>query len=246
MEFMEKLEMDISGVQIDKTYSTGRTLVSTQTGGHPKYHILPDRAFDHIETDEVSKLVTGKRWSALYYGTLSSRRENSRNTLFTLYKHCFDFLFLSLNLRPPWYSDDIIWKSLTNANWCKISHQELQKISGRRVHTEAQRTKVAKDIIDKYNLNGLLITLGAEGGLCITDKNEQIRNEGEYLDKIVDTVGAGDAFSAVILLGIINNWDLQITLRRAVKFSADFCGWAGAVTHSLSLHKAYIEQWEHE
>ncbi len=61
---------------------------------------------------------------------------------------------------------------------------------------------------------------------------------------ILDTVGAGDAFASVTILGILKGWTLEQTVNRAIHFAADLCGWAGAVTRGTALHCARLRDWE--
>jgi sucrose-phosphate synthase len=60
---------------------------------------------------------------------------------------------------------------------------------------------------------------------------------------LIDTVGAGDAFSAVVCLGLLQEWDHQVTLDRAAAFAADVCGIRGATTTDFVLYERHLTEW---
>jgi hypothetical protein len=58
--------------------------------------------------------------------------------------------------------------------------------------------------------------------------------------QIVDTVGAGDAFSAVFLFGQMQGWPLALTLARANAFAGAICGISGAVPADISFYTPWM------
>ncbi|MEM4292004.1 MAG: PfkB family carbohydrate kinase [Archaeoglobaceae archaeon] len=63
----------------------------------------------------------------------------------------------------------------------------------------------------------LIVTLGEKGAVCYTRK-ERISDKG-FKAKVVDTTGAGDAFSAGFIYGFINEFSLENCLKLG-----NFCG----------------------
>lgn len=61
--------------------------------------------------------------------------------------------------------------------------------------------------------------------------------------EVVDTVGAGDAFSAVLLLGLSSEWPLPLTLQRAQEFAAAVVGCRGATIADPDFYKAFSNRW---
>ncbi|MFV2058062.1 MAG: PfkB family carbohydrate kinase [Thiohalomonadales bacterium] len=246
LEFMERLEMDMSGVQLDKEHATGQVHVSV-VDGHPTYHIVPNRAFDYIDSADVRKILKKTHCSIFYHGSLITRSKTSRETLLVAQRIIQNNnIFLSLNLRPPWYDHDTIEKAMSAARWCKLSVQELDAIPGCGAPTEALREQAAIKLRKRYNLSALMVTLGAEGAFLVDSNDKVIRGSPVVVESVIDTVGAGDAFVAVMLLGILKKWSPQVSLRRAIRFAADLCGWSGAVSQGGTLHHARMLSWDHE
>src|SRR6185437_55891 len=77
----------------------------------------------------------------------------------------------------------------------------------------------ARALIERYQLRGMLITCGGAGAWWLERAGEKISiAPGKAVD-VVDTVGAGDAFSAVFIFGLLQGWAMSITLKRAQQFA---------------------------
>ncbi len=63
-------------------------------------------------------------------------------------------------------------------------------------------------------------------------------------NSVVDTVGAGDAFTSVIILGLVRGWPLQQTLDRAQAFASAVVGVRGATVQDPGFYRPFIDQWE--
>ena len=61
--------------------------------------------------------------------------------------------------------------------------------------------------------------------------------------KIVDTVGAGDAFSSVLILGQLRDWPLERTLEKAQEFAAAIVGLRGATTTERIVYERFTKAW---
>jgi fructokinase len=246
LDFMKQLGMDIRGVQVDSEHATGQVHVSVMEG-HPTYHIVPNRAFDYIDSTEVKKIIKKTRCSIFYNGSLITRSQTSLDALITAHNAIQNKnIFLSLNLRPPWYDYDTIEKAMSIARWCKLSAPELDAIPGCEALTEALREQAAIKLRKRYNMTALMITLGPEGAFLVDEHDKITMGSPVVVENIIDTVGAGDAFVAVMILGIVKEWPYSVSLRRAIRFAADLCGWSGAVSQGGTLHKARMLSWAHE
>ncbi len=97
----------------------------------------------------------------------------------------------------------------------------------------------------RYGLPLLIVTRGAAGAMLLTD--EHILEEAPLGGaEVVDTVGAGDAFSAVALLGMLRGWSLQDTLQRALEFAARICTIRGATVRDCALYHDCLVSWGEE
>jgi len=99
----------------------------------------------------------------------------------------------------------------------------------------------AKTMQEQFELEMLVVTQGELGAFCITRDN-MISGAPVTVD-VVDTVGAGDAFSAVVILGLIRQWSLAQTLERALEFAARVCQQRGATRLDYPLYERCLKQW---
>ena len=125
-------------------------------------------------------------------------------------------VFIDVNLRAPWYQLPQVSDMLHSANWVKLNSDELNLL----YPSSKSRLPRAVDFLSEYGLSGLVVTHGAEGAELITDNGEHFTVKPEQDIDVVDTVGAGDAFASVIILGLNNDWPLDITLQRAQLFAS--------------------------
>jgi fructokinase len=128
---------------------------------------------------------------------------------------------------------------VSNADWVKLNHDELVQLA------EPQNTiqDTMRLFVTKHNLDVLIVTCGSSGAMALT-------NTGKFLEvtptgnlSIVDTVGAGDAFSAVLLLGIRQDWPLSVTLERAQAFASALVTQRGATVKDLNFYQTFIDVW---
>ena len=89
----------------------------------------------------------------------------------------------------------------------------------------------------------LVVTLGAQGAFLVTADNV-IQSRPVEVNNMQDTVGAGDAFSSVCMLGMIHEWNYGLTLERASEFSAKICEQRGASSRDTVLYDTYKAQWQ--
>jgi fructokinase len=94
-----------------------------------------------------------------------------------------------------------------------------------------------------YDLELVIVTLGAEGALARARDGRHSKVAPEPSLRLVDTVGAGDAFSAVTLLGVLQDWDLETMLRRAQAFAGAVVGIRGATPESREFYAPFIGAW---
>jgi len=225
--------MDTGLLQIDKQYPTGRVEV-TFNDGEPAYDIVRPCAYDAVET-----LPQVPDCGLLYHGSLALREEKSQLALAQL-KDCRPkTVFIDVNLRPPWYQVQQVRQMLHTANWVKLNADELNLL-----HPDAKGgSAIAADFLHRYGLDGLILTHGAEGAELITNSSEHFKVQPEKNIEVVDTVGAGDAFASIIILGLCNDWPLDITLQRAQLFASKLVGNRGATVSNPDFYQFFINQW---
>ena len=98
-------------------------------------------------------------------------------------------------------------------------------------------------LLDRFDVLRLFVTRG-EDGYVAYERGLGITHEGKAQSVAVqDTVGAGDAFSSVLLLGELRNWPLHLTLQRAAEFASAVCTLPGAVSPDLSWYAPWVQAW---
>ena len=237
--------MQTKGIQISTVHPTGVAdiFINKETGEH-EFDLKPERAYDHIDFAPFETFDFSD-FTVLYHGTLALRCETSHSTLEKLQEVSNLPIFVDLNLRSPWWEPQLLPEVLRRARWVKLNRDELSIVAGRQFDGRDDLLGTAKAIASEYQLEQLIVTLGADGAFLVDDSGTVFQADStvESNDGLVDTIGAGDAFSSVCLMGIANNWDPKRTLERAVSFAAKICGISGATKSDTSLYSAQLESW---
>ncbi len=239
---MTTCKMDTQGLQSDSIYPTGTVLIHLKNGNH-RFEILPDQAYDFIDAQAACDTTRTIVPNLIYYGTLAQRHPVSRKALDTLLNASEAPHFLDINLRTPWYNTDILHSSLTQADIVKLNLDELYQIGALLEFKEIKKEDLSQALMKNYNLMHLLVTCGDAGAwLMHTDGHVVEAPAGQPLE-IIDTVGAGDAFSAVFILGLFSNWPMVEILTRADTFARSICEIRGAVPDDDSFYTPFRAAW---
>lgn len=220
LDFMERGGMPSDLVSILDKEETGKVLVKIENGA-PSYEICSPAAWDKIESTQKS-IEFAAQAGAIAFGTLAQRSDASRQSLFKTIratsKKCLKVF--DANLRQNFYSKEIITSSLEIANILKINDEELPVIS-KMFSISGSRTECARKIFKMFNLNYLILTLGAGGHAIIAEENE-ITGKSKA-EEIVDTVGAGDAFLARFVCEILSGKTAEVASEAAAESAALVC-----------------------
>jgi fructokinase len=150
---------------------------------------------------------------------------------------------LDINLRQPWYNADIIQCSLQHADLVKVNVEELALLARLlRLPVSSERT-AATALLDNYGLECVLVTCGADGAWLLQRDGSEIQSRGRRGVHVVDSVGAGDGFAAVFILGRLLGWSAALTLQRANAFSAAICTLRGAIPERAAFYVPFLQQW---
>jgi fructokinase len=231
---MRNWGLDTQGLQIDGEYPTGQVTVSF-TDQQPSYSILDQQAYDYIEAEELPAL----NFDILYHGSLALRNPDSLAALAALKARRPGKVFMDVNLREPWWSMDSVSSWMADADWLKLNDAEFAQLQPGD-DTLEQRLRQFKQ---RYQLEGLILTQGSAGAMAIGPDQQLITVQPDSASQIIDTVGAGDAFAAVILLGIRLDWDLALTMQRAQDFASALVGQRGATVQDKAFYQTFIEEW---
>jgi fructokinase len=222
--------MDCRDLQRDEQLPTGRVTVRF-VDGEPAYEIVAPCAYDRIETPHQG--AAGCR--LLYHGSLALRDETSRQTASKIMACRPEMIFLDVNLRPPWWQREAVLAMVRQADWVKLNGEELQRLSA---------GGDAAALLREYRLRGVIVTHGADGAELFTAAGEQLLVQPQGQGKVVDTVGAGDAFTAVVILGLDRGWPLPLTLQRAQAFASAMVGQRGATVADPAFYRPFLAAWQ--
>ncbi|MFH1963927.1 MAG: PfkB family carbohydrate kinase, partial [Acidobacteriota bacterium] len=231
--------MGTSGIQVDRKHPTGIVKV-IMNQGDPSYEVVQDRAWDFIQADPAIEAIGSQSFSMLYHGSLAARSRTSCQTLASIRKKVNAPVFIDVNLRPPHWNRDLIKKLLSGASWIKLNHSELQLV----IESSSDPAQAAMDLLNTHGAEWVITTRGAEGADITSGRFGTLQQEPPAINGFVDTVGAGDAFSALVIYGLAAQWTPAVILERAVEFAADICKIQGATTNNKALYTNRLEQWE--
>ena len=227
--------MGVSGLQLDPLHPTGSVAIEFNNG-EPQYTIVEHRAYDYIDAGLIPTLP---RNSLLYHGSLALRNQASRDALSSLKQHHSGTVFMDVNLRDPWWEKTFVLDLADDADWVKLNEDELVQLGNGTGDIESQ----AREFLRMHKLKGLVVTLGAKGAIALTDNCAHAGITPSQTLEVVDTVGAGDAFTSVLILGIILQWPLEQTMQRAQQFASLMVGQQGATVHDQGFYRAMIADW---
>ena len=245
LQAMSRYGMDASGMQTDPEHPTGRVQVHLKEGGGHNFEILPQQAYDFINADIARQVMQSLQPDLVYFGTLAQRHGASRAALEAMLADCGALRLLDLNLRPPWYDLRILHDSLQRCDVVKMNEEELDALA---VLMELQGNDMparAASLIDRFSLQQVVVTCGGSGAWLFDTKAQSCHLQGDAVDAdgVVDTVGAGDGFSSVLILGTVRGWPLELSMARANAFAAAVCGMRGAVPEDEGFYTPFLREW---
>ena len=233
---MQDWGMSMAGMQLDPVHPTGSVDIEFDNG-EPRYSIVEQRAYDHINTALLPPLPAN---ALLYHGSLALRNPVSRDALASMKAGHQGAVFMDVNLRDPWWDRQFVLELAADADWIKLNEDELAQLGGSGGDIEQQ----ARAFMKAQRLQGLVVTLGARGAFALTQDGGQADIAPAQQLDVVDTVGAGDAFTSVLILGITHGWELQRIMQRAQSFASLIVGRQGATVHDHAFYQTVIADWD--
>lgn len=184
------------------SFPTG-TVNVRMTKGLPAYTIVENVAWDHMPFSGDLEKLAGKA-DAVCFGTLASRSPESRATIFrfleTLRADCLKVC--DINLRQHYYSLALIKNLFQKADILKINDDEIMTVASLLKQTGG-KDELAWALLEKFGFQAVVLTSGAEGASYYSKKATE-RCKPTNPEKAVNTVGCGDAFCAVLTVGLLS------------------------------------------
>jgi fructokinase len=213
-------------ITVDKERPTGTVSVELDAEGQPRYTIHERVAWDRIEADDAALDAVGKA-DAVCFGTLAQRTKSARAAIEVLLSASRpDALrIFDVNLRPPFVARDVIVESMKPANVLKLNEHELPVLTDIFSLSGSPAEQIAA-LARRFELRLVALTRGGEGSLLFADG--ACSEHPGLKATVLDTVGAGDSFTAVLTLGLLQRWDLDRINRLANEVAAFVCSQSGA------------------
>jgi len=228
---LENMDMSTEFLYVDKTHPTGLVSVKINREGDPTYLIEDGVAWDFIPNSILLSELALKS-AAVCFGTVAQRSELSRKTIqkFLGLMEKDSIRVLDINLRQNFYSHDVIETSLNLANVLKLNVNELSVVK-KLLRLDGDEKKILNELSRKYSLNLIALTKGREGSILFTE-GKIFKHEG-YRINVFDTVGAGDAFVATLVIGLLRGYEIDDLHNKANRVASYICSKHGA-TPSLT------------
>ena len=250
---MRRFGLGEAGLQSDACLATGRVTVSEQVGKGHVFTIHGPAAWDALDLDPALRQLEAVQPRFFYFGSLAQRAASSRNTVRALAERAAELgavRYLDLNLREGCSEPELALQSLLRADWLKVNDQELSQLfswfgaPGDTVleplgASSALRAAV-QNLMAQFELQQLILTRGAAGYVLFNARGQVLyEGQGQVLPELVDTVGAGDAFSAMLLAALLADQPMAQALVLANSYAAGIC----AVRGPIPADDAFFTPW---
>lgn len=193
-----KLGVSDAHIQTDPRNPTGTVKVELDGSGQPCFEIIEDVAWDSLQWTPAWKRLA-QEVDAVCFGTLAQRASASRETIIEFLKatrsdatRVFD-----VNLRQHFFSREVLEDSMRFASIVKLNHEELPKICEILGLATSDECSSARQLANLHSIQMICVTRGSRGSLIVRRTGEVSEHPG-FKVRIVDTVGAGDAFTAAM------------------------------------------------
>jgi len=222
----QEMGLSVEGVQLDEMTPTGTVSVSLASGGIPAYVIHENVAWDYLQANRIA-LHCVRAARVVCFGSLAQRHEVSRQAIQRLLASApaDTWRVFDVNLRQDFYDRDVLEHSLKLANVLKLNEHELPVLAGMfaldgEIHEQIQT------LAARFGLQVVALTRGA-GGSLLYREGQWAQGDAAAVN-VKDTVGAGDAFTAALCLGLLRDLDLDAINHAANQIAAYVCGCTGA------------------
>ncbi|MEW6194317.1 MAG: carbohydrate kinase [Bacteroidota bacterium] len=234
LDYLDKIGFDIRYISIDEKHPTGYVKVIIDGNKNPHFTISAESSYDYITLNQ-SSLHALEESDLIYFGTLSQRNNVTRSTIQNLFGMQKKF-FCDLNLRHDFFTNEMIEAALRISHVLKVNDHELDKLK-RFFMLSEDNGKAIEQLSNAFNIELIAVTFGENGALLYDGNNfSWYKTSGR---EIIDTLGAGDAFAALLCIGYLFNMPVNEINKLANEFAADICGIEGALPVNDDIYTKY-------
>jgi fructokinase len=226
LQRLRAMGLSTADIQNDPAAPTGTVTVELSNDGQPRFTIEEGVAWDGLVL-EMSAVAAVAKADAVAFSTLAQRHQPSRGTIQGLIGAVRSeaWRILDVNLRQHYFANDVITASLRLANVVKFNDAELPVLAELLALRGTVREQM-EQLAQQHSQRAVCLTRGANGSL--------LYSEGQWADDpgkpiaVKDTVGAGDAFTAALAMGLLAGKSLEVINRRANEIARYVCSCEGA------------------
>ena len=220
---LDELALNRDFVEVDRDHPTGTVEVRLDAKGVPTYVIHENVAWDWIAP--TSRLLDlARRADAVCFGTLAQRTPGTAAAIGEFLSATRDSCLrvFDVNFRQHYYDAGRVREALFVANVLKLNEDEVPVLQGllpRRIEPGELRAA--------FDLHAVAITRGPRGSVLYTPAGVD-EHRGAPVESLADTVGAGDAFTAALVTGLLKGYDARRINDFANRLAAYVCSQPGA------------------
>jgi fructokinase len=226
-DFLLSHGVDVTALAVDSDHETGVVRVTVDENGRPEYEIKEDVAWDNIPWNDALARIA-PQLDAVCFGSACQRSEVCRETVrrFVLATSPPCLRVFDVNLRWPFYDDQVIRESLEWANVLKLNDEELPVVAA-AFDLAGSDEQILQKLVQRCDLKLTALTRGPQGAAMITRTETSVLSAPDV--EVVDTVGAGDCFTAAMIIGFLEGKPLREINRKANQLAAFVCTQTGAL-----------------
>ncbi len=225
---LRRRQLSTECITVIDRYPTGYVEAHLDAAGVATYDFPDDTAWDHLTVNDFAVQIAG-RLACVCFGSLVQRSEISRKELvrFLELTPSTTLKVFDLNLRQDFYSKDVVLQSLRYADILKLNDDELPVLAAMLGLTGDDRSMLGA-VVAEYNLKLAALTRGGKGSLLVS-AGHYSDHPGIRAEKIADTIGAGDAFTAATVISFLKGYELDRINEKANRVAAWVCSQKGAM-----------------
>ncbi len=240
LAFLNRHRFPAADIQVDADKPTGTVEVTLGKSG-PSYHIVRDVAYDAVVATTAVAETLRNDAALLYFGTLIQRTLSGQAAIDHLLasRHPRTRCLVDVNLRPDCYSRERVLRSLAAADILKLSGDERDEII-EICRSETPGVGSIETMMEAFHIQMVALTLG-EGGSRIYARGETTTAPATLPTPFVNSVGAGDGFTAILAFGVLKGWAPERIIDAAAGFASGVCSLEGAVPESGFFYEQFLK-----
>lgn len=209
LDAMKELGLTTEFVQTTSECATGTAIVVTDSSGNASYVIDRPAAFDCLRGDSLPARLAAFNPDWIYFGTLAQTGSGAEDMLVDLVQSLPGARrFYDMNLRTGHWNLPLVQRLSRLATVLKLNETEAEALFHSTLGSrDFELEEFCRRWSATYDMDTICVTLGSKG--CAVFSGGQLRSFAGVSVKVVDTVGAGDAFAAAFLHGLHLGWPME-------------------------------------